>query len=149
MFFSNCLNNFKKAHPNFRVEPFSSENLPKIRELVDAWYEIKGEDASSIEYEKQVFDRAIDNFEDLGLEGLVLLDNEEVLAVTFASRMDDITFDVHFEKARRDIDGAYVVINNEFAKYIKAKYPEIKFLNREEDMGVEGLRKSILRMQAV
>lgn len=136
------LNNFKKAHPNFRVEPFSAENLSKIRALVDTWYQTKGEDASSIEYEKQVFDRAIDNYEGLGLEGLVLMEGEEVFAVTFASRMDDITFDVHFEKARRDIDGAYVAINNEFAKYIRGKYPEIKYLDREEDMGVLGLRKA-------
>ncbi len=136
------LNNFKKAHPNYKVEPFNAENLSKIRALVDTWYQTKGEDVSSIEYEKQVFERAMDNFDGLGLEGLVLLDNDEVLAVTFASRMDEITFDVHFEKARRDVDGAYVAINNEFAKYIRNKHPEIKFLNREEDMGVEGLRKS-------
>jgi hypothetical protein len=49
---------------------------------------------------------------------------------------------VHFEKARADVDGAYVAINNEFAKYIRAKYPNIKYLDREEDLGIEGLRKA-------
>ena len=136
------LNNFKKAHPDYKVEPFSKENLGKIRALVDGWYQENSSSQSSIEYEKQVFDRAIENYEGLGLEGLVLMEGEEVFAVTFASRMDDITFDVHFEKARRDIDGAYVAINNEFAKYIRGKYPKIKYLDREEDMGVLGLRKA-------
>ena len=40
------------------------------------------------------------------------------------------------------MDGAYTAINCEFAKYIRDKYPEIEFLNREEDMGYEGLRKA-------
>jgi len=50
--------------------------------------------------------------------------------------------DVHFEKARPDVDGAYAVINCEFARYIRQKHPYIRFLNREEDMGLEGLRKA-------
>jgi hypothetical protein len=49
---------------------------------------------------------------------------------------------VHFEKARADVDGAYVAINNEFAKYIRENFPQIKYLDREEDMGLEGLRKA-------
>ena len=50
--------------------------------------------------------------------------------------------DVHFEKARSDINGAYAVINNEFAIFIKENYPEIEYLDREEDMGLEGLRRA-------
>ena len=49
---------------------------------------------------------------------------------------------MHFEKALRDLDGAYPLINREFARHIKAKYPQVKFLDREEDMGLEGLRKA-------
>jgi hypothetical protein len=60
------------------------------------------------------------------------------------SRISPDTFDIHFEKAREDVDGAYPTINCEFARYLRLKHPEIRFLNREDDMGLEGLRKAKL-----
>ena len=83
----------------------------------------------------------MNNFEQLELEGIALYNEQTVLAVTFASRLSLDTFDVHFEKAVKDT-GAYVAICHLFAQYIKNKYPFVKYLDREEDMGLEGLRKS-------
>ena len=60
------------------------------------------------------------------------------------SFLNEDTFDIHFEKAREDIPGAYNAINREFARYLRQKYPQLKWLNREEDMGLEGLRKAKL-----
>ena len=51
------------------------------------------------------------------------------------------TFVVHFEKAYADIQGAYPIINREFVKHEMAEY---QYVNREEDMGEEGLRKAKL-----
>jgi hypothetical protein len=111
--------------------------------MVEKWYaDRQASETGDFDYEIEVFRRAMENFNELGLEGLALMDNGEVLAVTFGSKMQDDTLDVHFEKARADVDGAYVAINNGFAKYIRQKDPEIKFLDREEDMGIEGLRKA-------
>ena len=50
--------------------------------------------------------------------------------------------DVHFEKARPNAPGAYAAINRELARYLRKKYPSVRFLNREEDMGLEGLRRA-------
>ncbi len=135
----NHLNNFIKNHPDYRVEPISKDNMDKVVDMVGKWY---SEREGDFDYEKIVFNRAVKDFEKLGLVGLVLLDGEEVLAVTFASKMLEDTFDVHFEKANAKIDGAYTAINYEFARYIRNNYPEIKFLDREEDMGLAGLRKA-------
>lgn len=52
------------------------------------------------------------------------------------------TYDVHFEKAYGELQGAYAMINREFARWVRARHPEIRYLNREDDMGVEGLRKA-------
>ena len=66
----------------------------------------------------------------------------DIVAFTIGSRLSDRVIDVHFEKARPEINGAYAVINNEFAMFVMEKYPEIEYLNREEDMGLEGLRRA-------
>ena len=70
------------------------------------------------------------------------MDGDRILAMTLGSRLSSDTFYVHFEKARSDVQGAYGAVNCEFARYIREKYPEVKYLNREEDMGIEGLRRA-------
>ena len=74
----------------------------------------------------------------------MLVDEGKVLAVTIGSRMAKNTFDIHFEKALEDVDGAYAAVNCEFARFLRLKYPDIQYLDREEDMGLEGLRKAKL-----
>jgi hypothetical protein len=67
-----------------------------------------------------------------------------MLAFTMGSFLSEDTMDIHFEKAREDVPGAYNAINREFARYLRAKYPQLKWLNREDDVGLEGLRKAKL-----
>lgn len=141
----NHLNRFYAAHPDIMLEPLHSGNLDKVKAMTKKWFESREvPDDDSFTLEKQALERVFESYEELELESLVIIENGEVLAFTLASRMSDSIFDVHFEKARMDIDGAYTAINHEFAKYINAKYPEVHYLNREEDMGLEGLRKAKL-----
>ena len=88
--------------------------------------------------------RAFAHWQELGMEGLVMYVGEQVVAMTMGSRLGDDAVDVHFEKADLDYPGAYAVINRAFARHIREKYPQVKFLNREDDMGIEGLRKAKL-----
>ena len=81
---------------------------------------------------------------ELAIEGLLLRHNGKVLAMTMGSAMNETTFDVQFEKALDEADGAYPTINQEFAQYLRAKYPKLQWLDREDDMGLEGLRKAKL-----
>lgn len=142
----NHFNRFCENNPNYTVEPLSEINLPRVKDLVDKWYETRSEDNPASDYlmEKIALEKAFAHFHELAMEGLVLRNGEKVLAVTMGSRLSADTFDVHFEKARLDTDGAYTAINCEFARYIRKKYPEIRFLDREDDMGLEGLRKAKL-----
>ena len=78
------------------------------------------------------------------MEGLVLMDGDRILAMTLGSALSATTFDVHFEKALEEADGAYPAINWEFARYLREKYPQLRWLNREDDLGIEGLRKAKL-----
>ena len=89
--------------------------------------------------ERHAIRKALANYEALDMEGLVILDGQQVLAMTLGSRMSGDTFDIHFEKARLDTESAYPVVNCEFARYLRNKYPDIKFLNREDDLGIDDL----------
>ena len=84
----------------------------------------------------------MEHYHQLGLEGGLIRVYGEVVAFTMGDRLTEDTFDVHFEKAYGELQGAYAMINREFARWVRARHPEIKYLNREDDMGVEGLRKA-------
>ena len=140
----NFINRFEESYPNARAELLSSENILLVREMAEKWFLEKeallGEDTFSME--KAAIRRLSENFSELSPEGLILRNGDGILAFTVGSPFYTDTFDVHFEKALRDLDGAYPLINREFARYIKAKYPLVKYLDREEDMGLEGLRRA-------
>lgn len=139
----NHINRFLAQYPDARVLPLSEETLPDARALADRWYQRRSpeEDAGM---ELVALNRAFAHWNELGMEGLVLYVDGQPVAMTMGSRLDGETFDVHFEKADTDYPGAYAVINRAFARHIREKYPDVRFLNREEDMGIEGLRKAKL-----
>lgn len=140
----NHFKRFQKNFPTYRVESFSDALLPQIKEFCITWYEnrLAENPDSDFDMEQTALMKALDTYHALGMEGLVLLSDDKLLAFTLGSRMTSDIFDVHFEKALPDADGAYAAINHEFAQYIRDKYPEVKFLDREEDMGNPGLRKA-------
>ena len=74
---------------------------------------------------------------------------ERVVAFTIGEKLNSDTYDTHIEKAFSGIKGAYQTINQQFAKFIQQKHPEIIFVNREEDIGRAGLRKAKLSYHPV
>lgn len=140
----NHYNNFCKRMPDFYVESVSCENIEKAKEFIAQWYADRLAESPDKDYhgEQKALLKCYENYERLEMESLLLYHDGKILAFTMGSRISPNTFDVHFEKARWDVEGAYTAINSEFAKYIRNKYPEVEFLNREEDMGLEGLRKA-------
>ncbi len=138
----NHFNKFLATHPDYKTEPINEGNISKVRDMVDRWYKARIEELPDSDFtmEQKAIVKAFDNYNELGMEGIIITDNDEVLAMTMGSRLSDNTFDVHFEKALNGVDGTYAAINREFAVYITETHPKIEFLNREDDMGLEGLR---------
>lgn len=138
----NHYNRFRDNFGGYIPAPITADNLPLVMQMAQDWYEtrLKENPESDFQMEQVALNKALRHFEELHMEGLIILHEGKILAFTLGSQMSHDTFDVHFEKAPADVNGAYAAINCEFAKYIRDKYPEIKFLNREEDMGIEGLR---------
>ena len=142
----NHVNRFFLLHPRCRLEPLTEANLEAVQDMATAWYlhrQAKDPDGD-YHLEQLALMRALAAPEKLGMDGLVLLEGEKILAFSMASRLSPDPMDIHFEKARDDVDGAYAAINQAFAKYLREKYTEIRYLNREDDMGLEGLRKAKL-----
>lgn len=142
----NHFNRFRQAHPDYSVAPITDENTPEVSQLLDTWYaqRLAADPHSDFHMERSALKKALQYRKALGMEGLVLQNEGKLLAMTLGSPLSEATFDVQFEKALEEADGAYPAINCEFARYLKEKYPALQFLNREEDMGLEGLRKAKL-----
>jgi len=142
----NHVNKFRSQHPNVQVVPLTVCNLGQAQHMVNEWYRVRMRDDPEGNYllENIAMVRAFQSFAALGLEGIMLIDEGKVLAVTMSSKLSHDTFDIHFEKALEDVEGAYAAVNCEFARYLRQKYPEARYLDREDDMGLEGLRKAKL-----
>ena len=142
----NHLNGFRKNHPEHRLVPITRENTHVVAALAEQWYRLRLEENPHGDYqlEQVALHKALQQQEALGLEGMLLMDGDTALAMTMGSRLSESTFDIHFEKALDIADGAYAAINQGFAAYLREKYPDVRWLNREEDMGLEGLRKAKL-----
>ncbi len=142
----NHFHKFCAANPHWRVEPVTNANLQTVRDLSEQWYRLRQESDPDADFhlEKTALGRALEDPARLGLEGLVLYTGEQAVAFTLGSRMSEDTFDVHFEKALDTVDGSYGAINKSFASYLREKYPALRYLNREDDMGLPGLRKAKL-----
>ena len=142
----NHFNKFRIQNPDYQVLPLDCKVMGAAQHMVNDWYlnRIKSDPDGDYILENIAMIRAFRHFDPLHMEGIALMDGSRVLAVTMGSRLNETTFDIHFEKAREDVDGAYNAVNSEFARYLRLKYPELAYLNREDDLGIEGLRKAKL-----
>lgn len=142
----NHVNRFLQEHPNYQTLPLNADTMAAARQMAADWYIARKARDPQGDYQMEgiALNRALRKFTELGLEGCILMDEGRVLALTVGSRLSEQTMDIHFEKALEDSDGTYAMINREFARYLREKYPELCYLNREDDMGLEGLRKAKL-----
>lgn len=140
----NHISSFSKKHL-WRYEAITAENLAAVRECAAKWYaENAGTADRYLLTEKQGVELFLSNFETLSAMqitgGAIFVENNAV-AFTLASRINSRVFDIHIEKALSDFAEGYTVINREFAR----RLPEnVQYINREDDMGLEGLRKAKL-----
>ena len=143
----NHLNRFKQTHEGYTVEPITEDVIPEIQQLLDQWYthHLEKNPDADICMEQVAIHKALRYRQELGMEGIFIRYEGQMIAMTMGSSLNERCFDVQFEKATDET--AYVAINYEFARYLRNKYPTLLFLDREEDMGIEGLRKAKLSYQ--
>ena len=142
----NHVNKFKRTY-NYRYTPLTADMIPHCLELEEKWCEQHGcDEEQSLINERKALNSALRHFEELELTGGALWVDDEIVGFTYGAPVNKDTFAVHIEKADSRIDGAYNILNQEFALHIPEKYI---YLNREEDLGLVGLRKAKLSYRPV
>lgn len=143
----NHIHRFDQRFPDWMFEPITDGNVRECVALEMAWtadYHHDEPGANTVHEESVAVIEALYQREALGLEGGLIRAGGEVVAFSLGSFTTPECFDVHFEKAKGEIQGSYAVINREMARMIRRKYPAVKWINREDDLGLEGLRKAKL-----
>lgn len=140
----NHVNKFRRTY-NYEYVPLTADRIQECLDLEAEWCKVNHCDQQEgTGNERQALIYALHHFEELGLTGGILHVDGRNVAFTFGMPINQDTFGVHVEKADTRIDGAYAMINQEFSSRIPEQYI---YINREEDLGIEGLRKAKLSYQ--
>jgi hypothetical protein len=125
---------------NWSFEPLSEKNFDECIEFsVHSYNNKNGYDDASMVAEQFAINVFFEYFEQLELKGGLIRVDGRIEGFSIGEKINSNTFCVHIEKANAEIRGAYAAINNEFAKYAAS---DCVYINREEDLGIEGLRKA-------
>ena len=138
----NHINRFKADNPNWEyISVNSNELIEECRDMLNQWENTKEieQDKDSLKFDSLATRLMLDNFETLGLKGGAIRVDDRMIAFTIGERLTEDSFVVHVEKAFGNVNGAYTIINQQF---IKNEASEFTYINREEDMGIESLRKA-------
>lgn len=138
----NHINKFNKLYQH-TYQPITREVIPHCLNLEHKWYQANktSGDAEGLQYENRSIIFALNHFEELNLTGGVVIVNNEIVAFTYGSPINKTTFGIHVEKADVQYEGIFSLINQEFVMHIPEQYI---YINREEDLGIPGLRKAKL-----
>lgn len=137
----NHLNRFRKSGSVYST--ITEKDFDDCIRFCESEFEKRESDAnSSLIVEQHAIKKYFENFHELGLKGGMHRIDNQIVALSLGEPLNSETFVIHIEKANTQFHGAYVGIRIDFAKNEALNY---KYINFEEDMGLDGLRKSKLQ----
>jgi hypothetical protein len=137
----NHINRFKQDNPNWEYFPLTTRSeLDECAAMLDEWENLR-EDEKSLRYDYIATCLMLKHFDYLQLKGGAIRVNGKIVAFTIGEKLTDDSFVIHVEKAFSDVNGAYAIINQQF---VENEASEFTYINREEDMGIDNLRKAKL-----
>lgn len=138
----NHLSNFKKNYPQYVYRTITKEDIPALIEYLEVWRKQKetlGKFDQGMICERKAILEAFKYMDELDYCGAVIEIDGQIEAFTLGEKVNEETVVIHVEKANGLINGLYSLINQEFLLH---QWPEVTYVNREEDTGDEGLRKA-------
>jgi hypothetical protein len=137
----NHINKFKNLY-KYQYSPMCENDIAECLQMHQQWTILHCKKSNfTLDNEACATRKALQLFHKLELEGGVLRVEGKVIAFTLGQAINGTTFDICIEKALSDYEGAYPMINQQFLKHQLSGYT---YVNREEDLGEEGLRKAKL-----
>ncbi len=136
----------QKYEGQYDIQKISSKHIESIRKFQKYWIEEKmgGIENTELKIENDAVNIGLDNFELLNLSGIVAFINGELKGYTCGVAITPLVYDAIFEKGDINIPNIYRILNRDTVRLCCEKF---KYINREEDLGIEGLRKSKLFYQ--
>ncbi len=135
----NHLNYFINNY-NWSYQDLTPRLIDEVHAFNDEWCRrVECKKVETLSWESCAVEKCLGNYEALNVKGGILRVDGEIVAYSVGEVINSDTVIVHIEKAFYDVRGAYPMINREFASKIAAGY---KYINREDDIGDEGLRKA-------
>lgn len=136
----NHVNSFRKNYSDYQYLPLTDELIGQCIDNTVEWCKKRGcyKDPLLLA-EKNAIIEVLNNFSTLQLTGGVITIGGKVEAFSFGERLNRDTAVIHVEKANPDVKGVYAAINQDFCQN---SWSSMEYINREEDMGIPGLRKA-------
>lgn len=139
----NHLNKFRRKYEH-SVERIDKENRVEVAEFLKRWCLARDcEEHEMLEAEKTAILFCMEHFFELELSGIVIRIDKKIQALSVWETLNMQTAAIHYEKAMPEYEGIYPAINNEAAKILAKEY---KYINRESDLGIAGLRTAKERL---
>lgn len=135
----NHINKFMQENPDWEYKKLVPSMYEDCIAVYDGWKESKDLSEDEFANERRSVVLALTNMEELGLTGGAILLDGKIKAFTVGERLNDDMQLIHIEKADSEINGLFPMINQQ---YVLHECADVQYINREEDMGVEGMRKA-------
>ena len=137
----NHISAFSKKY-DWEYRSITKDIISDVKQCCELWYQENSDRMDKYMLcEKEGIYMILENMERLNVKGGAIYVDKKMVAFTLGSPINSEIFDTHVEKALTDYATAYTLINREFAKNELSEY---KYINREDDLGIEGLRKAKL-----
>lgn len=137
----NLVSQFVRAYPDYKVLPITSDNMQIILDFTHKWRRDRSADGIYLMTEIKAIEQTLIMWDSLPVEGIIICLNNRIAGYSVFSHQTPDMVAEHFEKFDPDKKGAAQLVNWETAKYLQGRY---KYINREQDLGLEGLRQAKL-----
>ncbi len=135
----NKANKFRHSY-KYKYAALTPDLIGECLEFERHWCEVREcEKYYSLNKERCAILEMLNNFESLNLRGGIIRVENKIAALTLGEKFLPDTFVIHIEKAHTGMPGLYQVINQEFLMH---EANDCRYVNREQDLGIEGLRNA-------
>ncbi len=138
----NLISQYTRAYPDYRMVEITKDKAEMVISFTEKWRRERDAEGPFLDSEFEAIRHTFEMWDDLPVEGLIVCHQHHISAYSVFSPLTRDMAAIHYEKFDPDMKGSAQLINWETANYLLRK--GYTWLNREQDLGLEGLRKAKL-----